>query len=76
MKCGAGIFFLGTWEAGPWKVRGQGRSTSGFYFEKFPLLLHGLGQEGQEAGQGGHTDVVQVEAMVTLTREMAEKRGI
>lgn len=33
---------------------------SGFYLEEFSLLLHGWGQEGQQADQGGGTAIVQV----------------
>lgn len=52
--------YVGSWPLEGW----QGRNTSGFCSEKFPWLLHGLGQTREEA------------LMVDLTREMAEKRGI
>lgn len=38
-------------------------------------MLHGLGQEGQWADQGGGTVAVQVDVMVALAREVVEKVG-
>lgn len=49
---------------------------SGFYFQKIPLLLGRLGQEGQEADQRGGTAAVQVGVMVALSREEAGRRGV
>lgn len=69
-------FFLRYVGSQPLVGWGQRRNMSGFYFQKIPLLLRRLGQEGQEADQRGDTAAVQVGVMVALSREEAGKRGI
>ena len=39
-------------------------------------MLHGLGQEGQWADQGGGTVAVQVVVMVALAREVEKVRSV